>query len=137
MFLFHGQKQNTKQAKEETVVSIAETITQMQESLLPQNLSFATLASRGLSAVKRMRIKSDKPMFQVGDIVYLNPEIEFVNWRLVEWLGRPFIITQLPVDTQKFKTYTVRLLDDPSNEDCWDDLAFHESFLLKREDENA
>ena len=137
MFHFHGRKQNTKQAKEETVVSIAETITQMQESLLPQNLSFATLASRGLSAVKRMRIKSDKPMFQVGDIVYLNPEIEFVNWRLVQWLGRPFIITQLPVDTQKFKTYTVRLLDDPSNEDCWDDLAFHESFLFKREDENA
>ena len=137
MFLFHGRKQNTKRAKEETVVSIAETITQMQESLLPQNLSFATLASRGLSAVKRMRIKSDKPMFQVGDIVYLNPEIEFVNWRLVQWLGRPFIITQLPVDTQKFKTYTVRLLDDPNNEDCWDDLAFHESFLFKREDENA
>ena len=133
MFRFHGRKQNTKQVKEETVVSIAETITQMQESLLPQNLSFATLASRGLSAVKRMRIKSDKPMFQVGDVVYLNPEIEFVNWRLVQWLGRPFIITQLPVDTQKFKTYTVRLLDDPSNEDCWDDLAFHETFLQKKD----
>ena len=132
-----GLKPNTKQANQGTVVSIAETITQMQENLLPQNLSFATIVSRGLSAVKKMRIKSDKPMFQVGDIVYLNPQIEFVNWRLVEWLGRPFIVTQLPVDTQKFKTYTVRLLDDPSNEDCWDDLAFHESFLLKREDENA
>ena len=137
MYHCRDRKQNTKPAKQGTVVSIAETITQMQESLLPQNLSFATLASRGLSTVKKMRIKSDKPMFQVGDIVYLNPQIEFVNWRLVEWLGRPFIVTQLPVDTQKFKTYTVRLLDDPSNEDCWDDLAFHESFLLKREDENA
>ena len=128
-----GRKRNTRQVERETVVSIAETITQMQESLLPQNLSFATLASRGLSVVKKMRIKSDKPAFNVGDIVYLNPQIEFVNWRLVEWLGRPFIITQLPVDTQKFKTYTVRLLDDPNNEDCWDDLAFHETFLLKKD----
>jgi hypothetical protein len=133
MFHFHDQKQNTKPAKQGTVVSIAETITQMQESLLPLNLSFATLASQGLSAVNKMRIKSDKPMFQVGDIVYLNPQIEFVNWRLVEWLGRPFIITQLPVDTQKFKTYTVRLLDDPNNEDCWEDLAFHETFLYKKD----
>jgi hypothetical protein len=133
MFHFHDQRQNTKPAKQGTVVSIAETITQMQESLLPQNLSFATLASQGLSAVNKMRIKSDKPMFQVGDIVYLNPQIEFVNWRLVEWLGRPFIITQLPVDTQKFKTYTVRLLDDPNNEDCWEDLAFHETFLYKKD----
>jgi hypothetical protein len=133
MFHFHDQRQNTKPAKQGTVVSIAETITQMQESLLPLNLSFATLASQGLSVVKKMRIKSDKPMFQVGDIVYLNPQIEFVNWRLVEWLGRPFIITQLPVDTQKFKTYTVRLLDDPNNEDCWEDLAFHETFLYKKD----
>jgi hypothetical protein len=133
MFHFHDQRQNTKPAKQGTVVSIAETITQMQESLLPLNLSFATLASQGLSAVNKMRIKSDKPMFQVGDIVYLNPQIEFVNWRLVEWLGRPFIITQLPVDTQKFKTYTVRLLDDPNNEDCWEDLAFHETFLYKKD----
>jgi len=128
-----GRKQNTRQVERETVVSIAETITQMQESLLPQNLSFATLASRGLSVVKKMRIKSDKPAFNVGEIVYLNPQIEFVNWRLVEWLGRPFIITQLPVDTEKFKTYTVRLIDDPDDENCWEDLAFHETFLQKKD----
>lgn len=128
-----GRKQNTRQVERETVVSIAETITQMQESLLPQNLSFATLASRGLSVVKKMRIKSDKPAFNVGEIVYLNPQIEFVNWRLVEWLGRPFIITQLPVDTEKFKTYTVRLIDDPDDESCWVDLAFHETFLQKKD----
>ena len=133
MYHCRDRKQNTKPAKQGTVVSIAETITQMQESLLPQNLSFATLASRGLSVVKKMRIKSDKPAFNVGDIVYLNPQIEFVNWRLVEWLGRPFIITQLPVDTQKFKTYTVRLIDDPDDENCWEDLAFHETFLLKKD----
>jgi hypothetical protein len=82
--------------------------------------------------VNKVMVKIIKSSFKVGDIVFLNPQIEFVNWTLKKWLDKPFIIVQLPVDTQKFKTYTLRLLDDSSNQECWEDLAFHESFLEKR-----
>lgn len=122
-----------KQDREEQSVSIAEIISVIQTNPLTDCLSFAKIVQAASSVAERTKIKLTKPAFQIGDIVYLNPEVEFVNWRLVEWLDKPFIITQLPVDTQKFKTYTLRLLDDPSSQLCWDDLAFHESFLLKKE----
>lgn len=122
-----------KQDKEEQSVSIAEIISAMQGNPLMDSLSFAKIVQVASSAVEKTKIKLIKPVFQVGDIVYLNPQIECVNWRLVEWLDKPFIITQLPVDTQKFKTYTLRLLDDPSSQSCWEDLAFHESFLIRKD----
>jgi hypothetical protein len=120
-----------KPAKQENHVSIAETIIQMQESR-EHYLSFVEIAHNVIFAAERLRIKMHKPKYEVGDIVYLSPFIQDFNWKLTNYLGRPFIIVQLPVDTQKFKTYTLRLLDDPSNEECWEDLAFHESFLQKR-----
>lgn len=122
-----------KRDNEEQNVSIAETISAMQENLLTDSLSFAKIVQVASSVVEKTKIKLHKQKFEVGDIVYLNPQVEFVNWRLKKWLDRPFVITQIPVDTQKFKTYTLRLLDDPNNEDCWEDLAFHESFLQKKD----
>jgi hypothetical protein len=132
MFLFQERKRVMKQAKPENPVSIAETIILMQESLMPEGLSLATLASHGQSVVNKVKTKLIKPKFNVGDIVYLSAFVIDFNWKLANYVGRPFIIVQLPVDTQKFKTYTLRLLDDPSNEECWEDLAFHESFLQRR-----
>jgi hypothetical protein len=121
-----------KQAKLENPVSIAETIILMQESLLPGGLSLATLASHGQSVVNKVKTRLIKPKFNVGDIVYLSAFVTDINWKMATYIGRPFVIVQLPVDTQKFKTYTLRLLDDPSNEECWYDLAFHEDFLVRR-----
>ena len=132
MFLFQERKRVMKQAKPENPVSIAETITLMQESLLSEDLSLATLASHAHSVVNKVKVKLIKPKYQIGDVVYLSSFVEDFNWKLASYVGRPFIIVQLPVDTQKFKTYTLRLLDDPSNEECWEDLAFHESFLQRR-----
>lgn len=121
-----------KQAEPESHASIAETITLMQESLLPEDLSFATLASHARSVVNKTKVKLTKAKFQVGDIVYLSAFVTDINWKMATYIGRPFVIVQLPVDTQKFKTYTLRLLDDPTNEECWYDLAFHEDFLCRR-----
>ena len=121
-----------KQAKPENPASIAETIILMQESLLPEGLSLATLASHGQSVVNKVKTRLIKPKFNIGDIVYLSAFVTDINWKMATYIGRPFIIVQLPVDTQKFKTYTLRLLDDPSNEECWYDLAFHEDFLVRR-----
>lgn len=121
-----------KQAKPENPASIAETIILMQESLLPEGLSLATLASHGQSVVNKVKTRLIKPKFNIGDIVYLSAFVTDINWKMATYIGRPFVIVQLPVDTQKFKTYTLRLLDDPSNEECWYDLAFHEDFLVRR-----
>jgi len=132
MFLFQERKRVMKQAKPENPASIAETIILMQESLLPEGLSLATLASHGQSVVNKVKTRLIKPKFNIGDIVYLSAFVTDINWKMATYIGRPFVIVQLPVDTQKFKTYTLRLLDDPSNEECWYDLAFHEDFLVRR-----
>ena len=131
MSLFPGILQRMKPVEQANHVSIAEIIIQMQENR-EHYLSFAEIARNVISTAERLRIKMYKPKYEVGDVVYLSPYIKDFNWKLASYVDRPFIIVQLPVDTQKFKTYTLRLLDDPSNEECWDDLAYHESFIEKR-----
>jgi hypothetical protein len=121
-----------KQAEPESHVCIAENTIPMSESLFPEGLSLATLVSHGHSVVNKVKTRLIKPKFNVGDIVYLSAFVTDINWKMATYIGRPFVIVQLPVDTQKFKTYTLRLLDDPSNEECWYDLAFHEDFLVRR-----
>ena len=122
-----------KQAKEGPNVSIAETISAMQESQLEDSLSFVKIVQVVSSAVNEARIKMHKPRYKVGDIVYLRTLVIDLNWKFSKFLNSPFVVVALPVDTEKFKTYTLRLLDDESNEDCWIDYHYHEDFFSKRD----
>lgn len=74
-----------------------------------------------------------KPKYKIGDIVFLNYIVLDINWKYNRFLDCPFVIVGLPVDTDELKTYTIRLLDDESNEDCWVDYKFHEAFFVRRD----
>ena len=77
-----------------------------------------------------------KPKYKIGDIVFLKSTVMEINWKFSRFLDYPFVIVALPVDTEQLRTYTIRLLDDESNEDCWVDYKFHEAFFFKG-DSNA
>ena len=134
--LLRGIWPQKKQAKEEQNVCIAEIILAMQESQLEDSLSFVQIVQDVSSVVNKARIKMHKPRYKVGDIVYLRSLVIDLNWKFNRFLDSPFVVVSLPVDTEKFKTYTLRLLDDESNEDCWVDYHYHEDFFHKR-DQNA
>lgn len=80
-------------------------------------------------------LKFAKNNYKIGDIVYFKNIVLAANPIMGRYLGTPFIIVGLPLDTQNFKTYTLRHLDQ-SNEDCWVDYYYHEDFFTK-ENPNA
>ena len=80
-------------------------------------------------------LKFAKNNYKIGDIVYFKNIVLSANPIMCRYLGTPFIIVGLPLDTQNFKTYTLRHLDQ-SNEDCWVDYYYHEDFFTK-ENPNA
>jgi hypothetical protein len=124
-----------KPVERENPVSIAETIIQMQESR-DHSLSFVEIARSVISAAERLRIRMHKPKYNIGDIVYFNSNILSVSPNLYRYIGSPLIVVNQPLDTQKFKTYTLRLLPGTTinnDDDCWENLHYHEDFFTKRE----
>lgn len=75
-------------------------------------------------------IKFAKNNYKIGDIVYFKNIVLVANPIMCRYLGTPFIIVGLPLDTQIFKTYTLRHLD-PTADDCWVDYFYHEDFFTK------
>jgi len=132
--LFPVTLRQKKQVSEEKPVCIAETIIQMQRSRRDFP-SFVDLVSKTSSAIKEVMLKFAKNNYKIGDIVYFKNIVLSANPIMSRYLGTPFIIVGLPLDTQNFKTYTLRHLDQ-SNEDCWVDYYYHEDFFTK-ENPNA
>lgn len=133
--LLHAIWRQKKRRNAENHVSIAEIITQMQESR-KDSPSFVQIVQDVSSGVNKARIKMSKNKYKIGDVVYLRSGVIDLNWKFGRFLDSPFVVAELPVDTEKFKTYTLRLLDDQSNEDCWVDYHYHEDFFHMR-DPNA
>lgn len=119
-----------KRDNEEQNVSIAETISAMQENLLTDSLSFAKIVQAASSVVEKVKIRLHKQRFKVGDIVYLSGQLIHINWRIKEYLDTPFIVISTPLDTDKHKMYTVRAIGN--SEDCWYDMAITEDFIYFR-----
>lgn len=71
------------------------------------------------------------PTYKVGDIVYLKNSAVDLNWKLTRVIHKPFVVANIPENTKKFKTYTLRLLDDPASEECWIDYHLHEDFFSR------
>jgi hypothetical protein len=76
-----------------------------------------------------------KNVYKIGDIVYLKSSVLAADPTLFKHLENPFVIVELPLDTKKFKTYTLRQLD-PNAKDGWDSYYLHQDFFDKR-DSNA
>lgn len=122
--------------KKKPSVSIAEIILATQESQADSSFSFIQVAYNIYSVINKVRIKMSKTKYTIGDIVYLKSIVTDINWKLNKFLDSPFVIIAMPIATEKFKTYTLRLLDDPFDKDCWVDYHYHEDFFYKR-DTNA
>lgn len=119
-----------KRDNEEQNVSIAETISAMQENLLTDSLSFAKIVQTASSVVEKTKIKFHKQKYKVGDVVYLSGALLNINWRMKEFIDIPFIVVATPLDTDKYKMYTVRAMG--TGDECWHDVAVTEDFMYFR-----
>ena len=128
MFFYREILQILSPKQQGNSASTVEIISLLQKREGP-NLIFAKIVSNAFSTIEWARIKMKAPTYKVGDIVYLKNHEMLLNWRLSAMLKKPFIVIKLPENTKKFKTYTLRLLDDPSGEECWVDYNLHEDFL--------
>lgn len=127
---FRGILPHKRQEEQENPVSIAETITQMQESRV-DSPSFATIVFKIASTVNKMRIRCNKQTYSVGDIVNLKPDVIELNWIFRKFSDNSFIVVKVPAQTDKFKTYALRVLDG-NEEESWQDYNFHEDFLTRK-----
>lgn len=121
------QRKNPK--KEEQSVSIVEIFFAMQENQQMDSLLFARIVKSAFSVVDKIGAKVRHPKYKIGDVVFLKDNVIDLNWKLQDVIGKPFIIVETPANTGSFKTYTLRLLEEGKNQDCWSSFNFHEDFF--------
>ncbi len=122
------QRKNLK--KEEQSVSIVEIFFAMQESQQKDFPLSVRVAKNVLSVFDKIGAKVYHPKYKVGDVVFLKDNVIDLNWKLQDIIGKSFIIVETPANTGSFKTYTLRLLEEGKDEDCWNSFKFHEDFFV-------